>query len=330
MRPIPSGSRSLRRHAARPLLLVLTVVAAMLVAAVPVLAAPPSPAHPAGRILGVVPAHGQASSRFIGSGSNLSYHNGPVEHTNAVYAIYWVPSGYTVSAGYESLINGFFGNVGTDSGKTSNVYWSDTQYYDNANGHILYNSSLAGSAVDTSALPASGCTDSYTSVCLTDGQLQTEIQNVMAAKGWKASSSTEFFLFTAKGIGSCAGSSCSFSQYCAYHSWIGSGSSAILYANMPYADTVPAACDSGQHPNNDDADATINVTSHEHNETITDEQGSAWFDRRGSENGDKCAWNFGTATGPSGAQYNQTINGNHYYLQQEWSNKSSGCVLTGQ
>ncbi len=27
--------------------------------------------------------------------------------------------------------------------------------------------------------------------------------------------------------------------------------------------------------------------------------------------------------------YNQVINGNHYYLQREWSNVSSGCVLTG-
>jgi hypothetical protein len=98
---------------------------------------------------------------------------------------------------------------------------------------------------------------------------------------------------------------------------------------MPYADTVPAACDIGQHPNNDDADATINVTSHEHNETITDPHGSAWYDRRGFEDGDKCAWNFGTAlnTGPS--LYNQSIGTGKYYLQQEWSNKSSGCVLTG-
>jgi hypothetical protein len=27
--------------------------------------------------------------------------------------------------------------------------------------------------------------------------------------------------------------------------------------------------------------------------------------------------------------YNQVINGHPYYLQQEWSNLSAGCVLTG-
>ena len=76
--------------------------------------------------------------------------------------------------------------------------------------------------------------------------------------------------------------------------------------------------------------STINVASHEHNEAITDPQGSAWYDRRGQENGDKCAWNFGSALGTTGSgSYNQLINGHTYWLQQEWSNKSSGCVLQG-
>jgi len=266
-----------------------------------------------------------AAGGSLGSG-NLQYHRGPVELANTVYAIYWVPSGYSVSSGYESLIDRFFTDVAADSGKTSNVYYSDTQYTNSSAQHIAYSSSFGGSVVDTDSLPASGCRDSYTSVCLTDAQIQAEIENVVAAQHWTANSSTEFFLFTAKGIGSCSGSSCAFSQYCAYHSWSGS----LLYANMPYADTVPAACDSGQRPNGDDADATINVTSHEHNETITDPNGNAWYDRRGYENGDKCAWKFGAQVGStSSGQYNQLINGHTYELQMEYSNKSSSCVLRG-
>ncbi|HET8977937.1 MAG TPA: hypothetical protein VFN87_07250 [Solirubrobacteraceae bacterium] len=292
------------------------------------LAARPSPSNPAGKMLGVVPSRHAAGHNRSG-GSNLSYHNGPVMHTNTVYAIYWEPPGFSAQTGYESLINRFFGDVAAASGATSNVYYSDTQYYDTT-GSIAYRSSFAGSVVDTDPLPASGCSDSYTSVCLTDSQIQAEITHVIKANGWTANSSTEFFMFTAKGIGSCDGSSCAFSQYCAYHSWIGSGSTATIYANMPYADTVPSACDAGQHPNNNDADATINVTSHEHNESITDEQGSAWYDSRGYENGDKCAWNFGATLGSTAyGQYNQLINGDPYYLQQEWSDHSSGCVLRG-
>src|SRR5207244_6100265 len=38
-----------------------------------------------------------------------------------------------------------------------------------------------------------------------------------------------------------------------------------------------------------------------------------------------CAWDFGSAHGPDGAQYNQTINGHHYLMQLEWDNSTNGC-----
>ena len=70
--------------------------------------------------------------------------------------------------------------------------------------------------------------------------------------------------------------------------------------------------------------------SHEHNESITDPFGSAWYNSSGYEDGDLCAWNFGAMLGGSGSsQYNQMINNDGYALQQEWSNHSSGCVLRG-
>ena len=327
---LPSGG-SMKR----PTIVAALVTAALLAAGSGgglAMAAAPSPQDPAGRILGVVPAHGQARALKPGGGSNLSYHNGPVMLSNQVYLVFWEPSGYSVSNNYNTLIPQFFGDVAADSNKSTNVYWSDTQYYNSTKNKIAYSSSLGATYIDTSPLPASGCTDKDTSVCLTDAQIQTELTTVMSKRGWTGGANKLFFMFTAKGIGSCtttSSGSCAFTQYCAYHSWIGSGSNATMYANMPYADTVPAACDAGQHPNGDDADATINVTSHEHNEAITDPQGSAWYDRRGYENGDKCAWNFGSVSGTAGAEYNQTINNDHYFLQQEWSNASSGCVLQG-
>lgn len=258
-------------------------------------------------------------------------------HSNTTYAIYWLPSaGYAgepssgpLSANYEPLMNRYFTDVAADSGKTSNVYWSDTQYTDST-GAAGYKSSFAGAIVDSNPFPANGCSDRYTTVCLTDAQLQSEIQKVVGTTH-PTGTSTEYFLFTPKNVGSCSGSSCAFSYFCAYHSQIGSGGSGtILYANMPYAAWVPSACGSGQSPNGGDADSTINVTSHEHNETVTDPLGTAWYDRSGNEDGDKCAWNFGTPLGgASGAEYNQAINGDDYFMQQEWSNHSSGCVQHG-
>jgi hypothetical protein len=300
-----------------------------LLASSPALANPPNPDNPAGKELGVVPVHRDAN-KFSRAGSNLSYHGGPVMRANRSYAIYWSPSGTGgYSANYLSVTNQFLGDVAADSGKTSNVYFSDTQYYDGT-GPIAYSSTFGGSVLDTNAYPSNGCRDPYTSVCLTDSQLQAEISRVVSAQGWPRGTGAVYFLLTPRNVGSCYGSSCAYSYYCAYHSSFGSGSGLTLYANQPYANYVPAACGSGQHPNGDDADDTINVASHEHNEAITDPLGNAWYDSRGYENGDKCAWNFGSSLGSTGSgQYNQLINGHGYYLQQEWSNRSSRCVLTG-
>jgi hypothetical protein len=145
----------------------------------------------------------------------------------------------------------------------------------------------------------------------------------------------EYFLFTPPGLASCSSATTlaqggcydplGFSGFCAYHSFIGSGTSAVLYANQPYADL--AGCSSGQSPNGNPADSVLNVVSHEHNETITDPRGTGWWDSSGNENGDKCAWTFGSAAGSnSHGQFNQVINGHGYWLQQEWSNRLSGCV----
>src|SRR5436853_7819848 len=81
-------------------------------------AAAPEAKNPAGKIRGVVFAHGQRSN-LAGTNGNLSYHSGPVMHTNKVYAIYWIPSGYSVQSGYQSVIDGYFQNVAADSGKPS-------------------------------------------------------------------------------------------------------------------------------------------------------------------------------------------------------------------
>jgi hypothetical protein len=288
-----------------------------------------------GRMRGIVFAH---SVRFGRRVNNLAYHGGPVMHTNSVYAIYWIPSGYTVQTGYQSVIDSFFKNVAAVSASTltsplsTNVYWSDTQYYDGA-GNIQYNSTFIQDIPDSDSYPANGCRDRYTSVCLTDGQLQAEIQHVITTQGLPTGVGTAYFLLTPENVGSCFGSYCAYTYFCAYHSDFTLGNGAqVLYANLPYANWVQSACGSGESPNGNDADSTINLISHEHNETITDPLGTAWYDSSGNEDGDKCAWNFGTSSeilGPAGAQYNQTINGAHYYLQQEWSNHSSGCVLQG-
>jgi IPT/TIG domain len=261
--------------------------------------------------------------------SPLIYHGGPVMRTNKTYAIYWVPAGYSVSPNYKTLIDRYFADVAAASGQTTNVYSVETQYYDGT-GPIAYSSTFGGSVIDTNPFPASGC-PLYGGLpkCLTDAQIVAEINAVVAANGWTTNGQTEFFMFTPEHVASCfsgAGGSCAYTNYCAYHSYSGS----LIYANQPYTveSSFPTACDTGERPNGDAADPTINVASHEHREAINDWQLNAWYDQNGWEGSDKCAWNFGAPIfGPPGAHYNQVINGHNYYLQQEFSNAGLTCLL---
>jgi hypothetical protein len=195
---------------------------------------------------------------------------------------------------------------------------------------------------------------STTAGCVTDQQMQQEISAVVKAKGWPVNNDTEFFMYTAPNIGTCfpaqvgAGEGgvgttvtaplCSFSYFCAYHSaYFDStvnASSQIIYANMPYdAQTAgnPLTCDVQDYPNGNPSDPEISTTSHEHNESITDPFGTGWWDSNpndsaaGFEDGDMCAYDFGTTTGPANAEWSQTINGHHYLMQSEWDNSTESC-----
>ena len=265
---------------------------------------------------------------------------------NTVYAIYWLPSGYSFGPNYRSLIDQYFADVAAASGSPTNVYSVATQYYDEA-AAIHYQSTFGGSFVDTNPFPPSGCDDLYTDshgttfhdpVCLTDGQIQDEIQAVMAAEGWRGSTTRMFFIMTPSGVGSCFdsktpanGGGCTTNDFCAYHNYFFAGTGEpIPYANEPYDAAIPGcfSAKTGQgKPNNADADVEINTISHEQNETITDPVGDAWrtTDASHFEIADLCEWQFDN---PPAQSYNQTINGHEYELQEEYSNDDSGCLLS--
>jgi hypothetical protein len=250
------------------------------------------------------------------------------------------PTTLTFDAKYQSAINQFFADVAHDSNGVDNVYPVATQYSDGT-GAIQYQSTFGGSYVDHDPLPANGCDDAagllHDPYCLTDQQLQNEIQAVLTAKGWHGGLDHIFFLMTPSGVGSCetVAGNCSTDTFCAYHSdFVNSNNEDVIYANEPYEGSDPSGgcIDSSQgFPNDPDADTTINTISHEHNEAITDPLtdplNAAWIAADGSENGDLCAFGFGTPVGGTGVDaYNQVINGHHYDLQQEWSNADNGCI----
>ena len=271
--------------------------------------------------------------------ANLTYHNGRVMATKETsYAIFWEPptlqngQAAFVSPTYNSLISQYFGDVGGNS-----LYKNNTQYFEKkgtTQRNISNVSSLGGSWVDTSAYPASDCSDPSTpGNCILDKDIQAEVTKAINTNHWATGWNSMFFVFTAKGEGSCTQGVCSFSFFCAYHGNYKLAGKQVIYANMPYTGTSLSGCGTPESPNGDfDADSTINVTSHEQMEAVTDPQVSptqtGWWEPIGGEIGDKCAWNFGTLDA-NGGTANQAWNGHFYILQTEWSNAGSHCVQDG-
>ncbi|HLJ03686.1 MAG TPA: PKD domain-containing protein [Solirubrobacteraceae bacterium] len=268
----------------------------------------------------------------------LQYQGGPVLHSNRTHLIFWQPSGSGLAfdPGYEQLIEQFLTQVAADSHRPTNVYGLSGQYTDSS-GPAAYASSYAGAVIDTDPLPANQCAEPSTgpsgwAVCLTDAQLQSEIEQVVSTNAMPRGATDIYILVLPNGFGNCtdsSSSSCALggttSGYCGYHSQ--TEQSGLLYMVIPY-NAVPGHCQSGNpRPNKSTADPAISTISHEHNETITDPQTyNSWIDPNGNEEGDLCITAFGPAIGGSGAAaYNEIIGGGHYYLQEEWSNEDSSC-----
>ena len=283
--------------------------------------------------------------------TNLDYSGGPVMASNTNFVIEWKPSNYSGTAfqtGYVTGFGTFFGDLAHDSGLTTNSDAVSAQYND-VNGNLAaYDSHYGGTYVDTDPLPSNGCSDA--TICLTDAQLQSELDSFLSSQHLPSDLTHEYYLLTPPDVASCFDASsgaCSANSsspyFCAYHSQTSGG---YVYSNIPDLDGIDgcdpyytycpsAACD---YPNGP-ADGMLTAVAHEHNESITDPQpNNAWTDwgsSVGGEIGDKCATgqiasdpNNVDNPQPDGndAPYNQVINGHDYWLQPEWSNQTMSCL----
>lgn len=294
-------------------------------------APPGNPAAPGGALAPVGAAEPSGEPPLI-------YHGGPVMHEQTAYAIFWIPSGYSLPAGYGAAIESYFENVAADSRRSTNVYSVATQYTDGS-GHATYIDSYGGAVTDTTAYPTSGTCAPYSGVesftaCITDAKLEAEVESVVNAQGWPDGLGAEYYVVLPPHAGSCfetAGGECFDKQFCAYHSF--TETSGDIYSNISYSPGDVAGCGVGEYPNghaNGNVDDTLSSLSHEANESITDPHLNAWYDFKGFENGDECrnsSDDYGTPLGGgTGALFNQAIAGGHYLLQQEWSNHIDDCA----
>jgi hypothetical protein len=266
-----------------------------------------------------------------GSGTGIYYHGGPVlQSATNVVSVYWAsstiynggPTPGTTGSGSQdgSLVGAFLRGLGG-----SPYFNINTTYTDGAGNHINNVVNYTGFWANGTSAPSSGAS-------VSDAQMIAMLQSGFNSGALTYDASTLYQIFTASGVNLGGGFG---SQYCAYHTHgtvtINGVSRTVLYSAMPYNMTYPTSCSAnlGVWPNGDPgADAEVNTLAHEIEETTTDMMGSAWFDRRGYENADKCAWKWGTTYRTSnGGTANVSVGGRDWLVQMNWVNSGSGGCL---
>ena len=267
---------------------------------------PPSIA--AGPAFGFVPSRNVNHQAGRGGGGHffqLTWHNGPVMHSTTVAPIYWGSRWNTSFAGDKiSGLDYFYSHVGGTGYARTN-----SEYYDTS-GNVNTNISKAGNLSDYSATPSGAPS---TSQVLAEVAKMTNNNPVANAY---------YPVYSDQPRGSAG--------YCAWHSSGTINGIRVQFGFFFNLDGDPG-CDP-QSPSSlghsQGLSALANVTGHELSEMLTDPQLNAWYDQKGAENSDKCAWTFsGTVT----------IGTQSWKVQGNWSNAAAlaksgyanvGCIQT--
>jgi len=261
------------------------------------------------------------AAKFAPNSTNgIFYHGGPVMSgtVNLYYICYgaWnFPNDPT-----QAILNTFGNSIGGTP-----YFGINTTYYDATNTAVSGLVHFAGSTTDPG---------SQTSA-LTDAAVQNIVANALTKPSGALPTDPNgvYFVLTSKEVTETSGFC---TQYCAWHTSGTINNHNIKYGFVGNPLQCPSACSAQTTTPNGNlaADAMANLIAHELAESATDPDLNAWFDRRGQENADKCAWTFGTTqTLSSGAKYNVTFRNSsgttNWLLQRNWINAGGGfCTLT--
>lgn len=281
-----------------------------------------------GGVLGQAKPGGSLKTNNCPNG--ICYHGGAImPSTPNVYYIWygtWDGSGAngtnsnSDSPNTVSLLDGFINNLGGSGYENINA-----TYYDTVTGAQRFVTGLlAHNTTDFS--------DHYSlGSALSDSGVQTVVFNAIKNGFGPAGGDANgvYFVLTSSDVNETSGFC---TQYCGWHNHASNGTRDIKYAFVGNPDRCPTACEAQTtSPNNDSGgDGMANIIAHEQEEAISDPDLNAWFDRRGFENADKCAWTFGTeSTASNGSAYNITLANVQYLIQQNWVNASGGfCAMS--
>ena len=195
----------------------------------------------------------------------------------------------------------------------------NTTYYNSAGTHVTNRVAYGGSTSDNYSHGTS----------LSDSAVLSVVSSAITSGRLPKNSSAVYFVLTSKDVNETSGFC---TNYCGWHDHATISGSDIKYAFVGNAARCLSSCAAqSTSPNgNAGADGMASVIAHELEEATTDPDLNAWYDSRGEENADKCAWTFGTTkTAGNGSKYNVTWGGTNYLIQRNWVNASGGyCAMS--
>src|SRR3954469_20020326 len=245
------------------------------------------------------------------SGNGILYHGGPV--MLGTVNVYYIWYGNWSGNSAVQILTDLASNIGG-----SPYFNINTTYYHGANQHVSNSVHYSGST-----------TDSYSAgKSLSDAAIQGVVSSAITSGRLPKDTSAIYFVLTSSDVTASSGFC---TQYCGWHTHGTISGSDIKYAFIGNPDRCPSACEQQTTgPNgNAGADGMASILSHELEEATTDPDLNAWYDRRGQENADKCAWTFGaTYPASNGSQANMKLGSLDFLIQQNWVNANGGyCSL---
>lgn len=263
---------------------------------------------PNGKGWGVEGNQGVGQARPRGNG--ITYHGGPVMLGNV--AIYYIWYGNWSGNSATTILSDLASTIGG-----SPYYNINTTYYNGSNQHVSNVASFLASR-----------NDNYSrGTALTDTDIRTIVTSAINA-GLPSDANGVYFVLTSADVNETSGFC---TQYCGWHTHATIGGKDIKYAFVGNPDRCPSACEEQTvGPNgNAGADGMASIISHEFEESTSDPDLNAWYDSRGQENADKCAWTFGATYSHNGALANMHLGSRDFLIQQNWVNASGGyCALS--
>lgn len=242
----------------------------------------------------------------------IYYHGGPVMATTlstipTVYLIFYGDWSYDPDAA--SIITTFLSGLG------GSPYFNINTSYTNGSGAPVINKLNLNRKI---------VYDNYSQgASLTDQSVENVVSGAINSKKLPLDPNGIYVVAASKDVDETSGLC---TLYCAWHTYDIISNTSIKFAFAGDPARCPTACSAQPvTPNNNlSADAIVNTMAHEIEESVTDPELNAWYDKKGQENADKCAWTFGSiATAgqtPNGAYYNMVINGLPFLIQQNFVN----------